>query len=225
MITTRNSRPRAFENILGCDESWLGMSKRLDTGIPNLDLLTLLTSTATHHSRGLIIFETGLYEQECATHDQSNLQSPTNPSARQLGPPHTLVSLSPPGQRRPMDTADDDVTAATNKLDGHIISPHLIRYPSPRPWVRGLMMTLTTAARHSTRLETLGRTVKHYIPHSLTSFSSLSLSNPSSADRHQTHGSTPQSARPVSFGHYSLSGPPDSWQHAPECPSRLLWPL
>ena len=54
MTTTRNRRPRAFENILGCDESWLGMNKRLDTSIPNLDLLTLLTlfaSTATHHSR------------------------------------------------------------------------------------------------------------------------------------------------------------------------------
>lgn len=72
-------------------------------------------------------------------------------------------------------------------------------------------MTLTTAARHSTRLETLGRTVKHYIPHSLTSFPSLSTP-------HGPHGplgplgphgtsTSPQSARPVSFGHYTLPGP------------------
>lgn len=60
------------------------------------------------------------------------------------------------------------------------------------------------AARHSTRLETLGRTVKHYIPHSLTSFPSLSTDHGS----HGPHGSsTPQSARPVSFGHYTLPGP------------------
>ena len=69
-------------------------------------------------------------------------------------------------------------------------------------------MTLTTASRHSTRLETLGRTVKHYIPHTLSSFSPLSLSNTSSNDRHQAaqSGISPQSARPVSFGHYNLSG-------------------
>jgi hypothetical protein len=64
---------------------------------------------------------------------------------------------------------------------------------------------MTTAGRHSTRLETLGRTVKHYIPHTL-------FSNTSSNDRdrhHPQHSSSPQraqSARPVSFGHYSLSG-------------------
>ena len=71
-----------------------------------------------------------------------------------------------------------------------------------------MLMTLTTAGRHSTRLETLGRTVKHYIPHTLSSFSPLSLSNTPSNDRQtQAQGSTsPKSARPVSFGHYSLSG-------------------
>ena len=65
-----------------------------------------------------------------------------------------------------------------------------------------MLMTLTTAPRHSTRLETLGRTVKQYIhiPHTLSSLSSLSLSQ-------APGGSTSsKSARPVSFGHYSLSG-------------------
>ena len=69
-------------------------------------------------------------------------------------------------------------------------------------------MTLTTASRHSTRLETLGRTVKHYIPHALSSFCPLTLSNMSSNDRHYATqgGISPRSARPVSFGHYNLSG-------------------
>ena len=72
-----------------------------------------------------------------------------------------------------------------------------------------MLMTLITPGRHSTRLETLGRTVKHYIPHTLPSFSSLSLSNAPSDDRHRDRQGTPQraqTARPVSFGHYSISG-------------------
>ena len=65
-----------------------------------------------------------------------------------------------------------------------------------------MLMTLTTAHRHSTRLETLGRTVKQYIhiPHTLSSLSSLSLSQA------QGSSTSSKSARPVSFGHYSLSG-------------------
>lgn len=54
------------------------------------------------------------------------LQSPTNPSVRQLGQPHTLVSLSPPAQRRPMDAAHDE--KKSSKIDGHIVSPQLVRY-------------------------------------------------------------------------------------------------
>jgi len=55
-----------------------------------------------------------------------NLQSPPGPSARQLAPPHALVSLSPPAQRQPMDTAHNDNNS--QKIEAHIVSPQLIRY-------------------------------------------------------------------------------------------------
>jgi hypothetical protein len=145
-----------------------------------------------------------VYEQECTTHSRSTLScQPLNSPAPSATPARCAVSNSATtyGYDTGREQEQQDRRTHCVSAAGQVF----LSAPSARS-AHGLM-TLTWAARHSTRLETLGRTVKQFLPHSLTSLSSFPLSVPSS-DRLQSQASTlPQGARPVSFGHYSLSGP------------------
>jgi len=127
VTTTRTSAFRRFENVLDSDESWLGSTR--DQG--GTREASILSWTRFHHrvrnaAQRNATQLTGNLSNTWFMNKNVQLQSPTNPSVRQLGPPHTLVSLSPPAQRRPMDAAHDE--KKSSKIAGHIVSPQLVRY-------------------------------------------------------------------------------------------------